>query len=302
MPALYTHYKFGHDVLNSLNPLHKEQINNNIRFYNIWNQGWDNLYYHFNTKFYKELGKKAHKKNVNTFFKELISYIKNHKLEHNSEITTILYGFINHYVLDTIMHPYINYLVKKINISHTKIEYIIDNMLYKNNYSIIFKPVFFKTLIPKIKFKNSINDCLNKIFEKTYNVENIGNVINISHNNSYYLYKYFLYDRYGIKTFIYKIIDIITPFKTNKIHKNIYSIKDYNIYILNNDNYNWNHPKNNNESYNYSFSQLYDYSLKIAVEINDCAFNVLNNNNDINEFLNLISIIDIKNIQAILQK
>lgn len=302
MPALYTHYKFGQDVLNKVRKNLRKSINGNICCYNIWNQGWDNLYYHINWRYYKKVGSKAHKENISEFFSNLITFIIDNELENCFEVTNMLYGFINHYTLDTIVHPYINYQVKNLNIPHTKIEYIIDNILYEDTYFEKMNSNFFKTIIPKVNFDNNTKNILNYTFEKTHNEKNIANAINFSHNNSYYLYRYFIYDKFGLKTYIYKLIDYITPFKKTKIHKSTYKINDTDNRLLNLNNINWTHPKNKKEVHTYSIYELYKYSLKIAVKINNLAFKVINNNASINELINLIELIDIKNIQVLLKK
>ena len=141
MPTLYTHYKFGNDVLNKLNNNQKESIKKEIKYYNMFNQGFDNLYYyHIHWKYYKNFGVRAHKKKVDIFFKNIFKFIKENKLENDSSITNMIYGFINHYTLDTIMHPYINYQVKNLKIPHTKIEFMLDAIYINNN--------------PKFKWKN----------------------------------------------------------------------------------------------------------------------------------------------------
>jgi len=62
MPALHTHYEFGQEVLKKLNKKIQKEINTNISYYNMFNQGFDNLYYHFRWKYYRIFGIRAHKK------------------------------------------------------------------------------------------------------------------------------------------------------------------------------------------------------------------------------------------------
>ena len=54
MPTLYTHYKIGKKVLDKLDKPLKENIQKNINYYYIFNQGFDNLYYyHKHWEYYK---------------------------------------------------------------------------------------------------------------------------------------------------------------------------------------------------------------------------------------------------------
>jgi len=296
MPALHTHYKFGQDVLNKLNKQLQTNIKSNISYYNMFNQGFDNLYYYLiNWKYYRTFGIQAHKHNIDLFFENIFNYIKDNKLEKNSEITNIIYGFINHYTLDTLLHPYINYQVKNLNIPHTKIEFMLDSKLTDNNSS-----KFYKTLIPKMKFPNKLIELLNEVFKKTYKEKNIGKIFNKSHNLGYYIYRYFINDKYGIKTFSYKIIDFIIPKKNIKFSKNTFYSKQFDERLLNSEKNIWNHPNNKEETYNYSFNELYNLAIEVCTKLNNDAYEVLNNRKDLKELINNIKSINLKNIQELL--
>ena len=296
MPALHTHYKFGQDVLNKLNKKLQNNIKSNIGYYNMFNQGFDNLYYYLtNWKYYRTFGIQAHKHNIDLFFENIFNFIKDNKLENNSEITNIIYGFINHYTLDTLLHPYINYQVKNLNIPHTKIEFMLDSNLTNDNSS-----SFYKILIPKMKFPNKLIELLNEAFEKTYKEKNVGKIFNKSHNLGYYIYRYFINDKYGIKTFLYKIIDFIIPKKDIKFSKNTFYSKQFDERLLNSEKNIWNHPNNKIETYNYSFNELYNLAIEICTKLNNDAYEVLNNRKDLEELINNIKSINLKNIQKLL--
>jgi hypothetical protein len=295
MPALFTHYKLGQDVLNNTKKEIKDEIQSNIKYYNMFNQGWDNLYYHFpKWDYYKHVGYMSHDQKVKLFFKNAIKYIKDNKLENNSKYTNLLYGIINHYVMDTIIHPYINYQVKSLKINHTKIEYMLDNWIREDKNNKIYK-----TIIPKIKFDKEYITYINYIYKNTYNLDNMGKVWNRSHNNGYILYRYFINDRIGIKTFLYRIVDLFNPSKF-KFHENTFRINMFDKRLLNIDKKEWNHPKNKSEKYNYSYEELYNYSLKICIKLNNIIYNIFHNNKNVNYLLNYIDKININNIQELL--
>lgn len=294
MPALFTHYKLGQDVLTNLNKNIQKEINNNIKYYNMFCQGWDNLYYYFpKWNYYKHLGYISHKKNIDLFFSNAIKYIKENHLE-NSNLTSLVYGILNHYTMDTIIHPFINYQVKNTGISHTKIEFMLDSYIREDN-----KGSIYKVLIPKLKFDNNILSFINYIYKNTHNIDNIGKIWNRSHNNGYYLYRYFINDSHGIKTFLYSIIDLVNP-TDFKLHKNTFYTKEFDNRLLNINHNTWHHPDNTKETYNYSFEELYNYTLKICIKLNNLAYNVIHKNTDIAELTNFINKINIKNIQELL--
>ena len=58
----------------------QKEINSNIKYYNMYNQGFDNLYYHFKWKYYRNFGIKSHKYNIDLFFRNIFSYIKENDL------------------------------------------------------------------------------------------------------------------------------------------------------------------------------------------------------------------------------
>ena len=299
MPTLYMHYKFGKDVLNKLNKNTQKEIKKNIEYYNMYNQGFDNLYYYiFKWSYYRKFGIKAHQIKIDEFFYNMIDYIKNNNLENNSQVTNMVYGLINHYTLDTILHPYINYQVNNLTIPHTKLEFMLDYNLYKKKWN---KKIY-KELIPKIKFNKDLLNFIDYIFETTHNEKNISKIFEKSHHYSYYLYTIFIYDKYGIKTFFYKLIDLFTPKNFLKFHENTFYIKNFNKQILNNHHKSWHHANNKNETYNYSLEELYNYALKISIKLNKITYKVLHNKTNILDLINLIKEINLKNIEAILKK
>lgn len=297
MPALYTHYKFGQDVLQKLNKNLQKEINENINYYNMFNQGFDNLYYSLkNWQHYREFGSSSHKHDIDTFFYYAFNYIKDNKLENNSKVTNLIYGFINHYTLDTIIHPFINSHVKKLNIIHAKMELMLDLYLYIEYPRLKWQNKYYKKILPKVKFTKELNDLMNYIFENTYNEKNISKIYNNSYHNSYYLFKYFVSDMHNIKRFFYKIIDKLFKKKKIILAQNTFN-QDFDIRILNENKLKWSHPKNKNEIYNYSFEELYNKARILATKLNKEAYQVLHNKKDLTEFIKEINNIDIKNIR-----
>ncbi len=283
MPSLYTHYKFGEDVLGNLPKNIQNIINNNLTLYHIFNQGNDNLYYYIlHFKFYRDFGIKIHHHKVDIFFQNAFHYLK----ERPKEDIGIIYAYINHYVLDTLMHPLINYLVKKENIDHTKIEYLLDYYLYGNK---LWKPSYYKELIPKVKFTKELRNFLQTVYFNTYEIKNIAKIFNRSHNNAYYLYRYFIYDKYGIKEKFYSLFN-------KNVKNNTFYIKEFNYNLLNENKNEWHHPKNDQEIYNYSFEEIYDYALKIATLLNKLAYEIIHSNKDLKEFNYYLNLVNLKNI------
>ncbi len=299
MPTVYTHYKFGQDVLSQVNKKLNQSINQEISYYNMFNQGWDNLfYYHLKWSYYRNFAIRAHKKDVPLFFQNIIEYIKDNHLSNNPFLTNMLYGFLNHYILDTLMHPLINYQVENLNIPHVRIEYNIDKYLFYQEYP-KWQNKLYKTLIPQLKFPEDLTKLIDYTFLNTHNISNIGKIFNKSHNNGYLIYRYFIQDTYGLKSKLYKLVDFITPQQFFKFNEFAFYIKHVNLDILNTTHTNWQHPTTL-ETYNYSFDDLYHICSKIAIKFNNDAFKVLNNKLSITEFIANIKLINLKNIPKLL--
>ena len=296
MPTIYLHYKFGCHILNNLAKNQQKKIQNNIEYYNMFNQGFDNLYYHYKLFYYKNFGVKAHKKNLDIFFNNLITYIKNNNMNNDY---SIVYGFINHLTMDTLIHPYINYMVKYLNIPHTKIEFMLDSYLYTKYNDTKWDNKIYKTLMPRLHFNSDLKDLLDDVFYKTYNEKSIGKIFNTSHNNGYFIYRYLINDYNLHKASFYKLFDIFS--KDIKFSQLTFSFKDFDERVLNSNKDSWHHPNNDQEIYNYSFMELYNIVLKICIKLNTIAYNILHNNLDINELLNLIKNLNLQNKKLLLQ-
>lgn len=129
MPTTYTHYRFGRDVLKRLPEPIREQILPYLGLYDIGLHGPDLLFY------YKALSKNAvnqtgfsmHERPARDFFRTAKS-----AMDQTSEPgpgLAYLYGFICHFALDSICHPYIEEQVRKTGITHSEIEAELDRAL-----------------------------------------------------------------------------------------------------------------------------------------------------------------------------
>ena len=288
MPTLFTHYKLGNDILNKLDNKISNNINDNKYIYDIFNQGWDNLFFYpFKWSYYKDFAIYSHTHKVDKFFYNMFKYIIDNNLNNNTYLTNVIHGFINHYVADTIIHPFINAQDKLLGIPHSKIEFMIDTKINSN-----IKGSSFKECIPILKFKKELIDMLDYTFLKTHKKNNIGKKVNFSHNVGYYVHRYIFFDKLGIKTNLYKIIDLILR-KDIKLNKTTYYYKKFDERILNNNKNIWKHRK---KQYNYSFIELYNYTIDISIKLHKITYEILHNNKNIDEFIKLLNKVNIENI------
>lgn len=139
MPGFVTHYLFGRDAYRRLtSPAFKKDIIQNHAAYSLGQQGPD-IFFYFLPSYCihgHNIGALAHKKETNAFFRGLLKSAE--QSEDKETAYAYLAGFMGHYTLDTICHPYIyaathyNGKEKDYFSRHAYLETEIDNRLLMN--------------------------------------------------------------------------------------------------------------------------------------------------------------------------
>ena len=284
MPSSVTHKLFSDDVFNKLDKKTKNSILNSINEYNVFAQGPDPyFFYDFHlTRRSKEIGKintAMQHSLINKHFSSLINSINQKGYYSNSMVMAYLYGQICHFVLDSVCHPYIVYNTGKFypddkdtfkyNGLHEEMEYYIDCYLIYKRLNI--KPKDYKTyieLFPKMKFNNEIKDVIDTVSYEVYGFKDVSLKYLKSIKDMKKFYYVFNYDKYGIKKFVYSIMDLLCSKKIIRKKELSFHINPLEkVYYLNNEKDNWCHPCVKDEIYNYSFLELYDMAIDKAVNI-----------------------------------
>lgn len=129
MPTTYTHYKFGDALYHTLNDDIKSKITKHRQLYDIGLHGPDILFYYkpYKSNAISKLGNQMHHEIAAKFFLKAKKIIR----DSNQQDAMLCYiiGFINHFVLDSQCHGYINDYVKSHHVSHAKIETEWDRIL-----------------------------------------------------------------------------------------------------------------------------------------------------------------------------
>lgn len=112
MPGFVTHYLFGVDAYASMdNTKLKQNLRHNRGAYALGLQGPDLFFYYLPSYFFhtQNLGDLAHRKSTGAFFSYLLeSRTLFAKKPHMTAIAdAYILGFIGHYTLDSIAHPYV---------------------------------------------------------------------------------------------------------------------------------------------------------------------------------------------------
>lgn len=292
MPSIYTHYNFGLDVLKKLDKKTSTMINGKNDYYNLFNESFDTLYYYNflslkKGKNIREFAHYMHRSNSTQLFLNIINYIKDNNLEDNKEVICFLYGLINHYSLDTTMHPYLNYKsgrfnkldksTKKYKGIHTNMELMIDRYFYEtttnknwNDYKI------YNDFLKDLNFSNELKNTIDDVFYETFNKQNMAFIFEKSNKDSRTIYKLLVKDKYGIKKFLYSLVDLVTPSKKDKYKSYSWHVETADEFLLNNEHRAWCNPIDNDIMYEDSLMDLYNkathYSLELIKEINNVIY------------------------------
>ena len=304
MAGTITHAFFANDLFNKLD----KDTQNNLSKYKenlkTYAQGHDIFFFTSNIINHKtkKIGLYMHKNNTKDFFINIVTYIKENKLQNNYEIMSFLYGYICHYSLDVCVHPYVTYKsgvfkkddkkTHKYNAKHNNLESYVDAYFINKNINVF--PGKFK--IHKFCFNTKVSKELSKLIDevyyKTYGFKHMSLYIKEGIFNMRISYGLLRYDPFSIKKKTYNLLDGITPKSFFKFSPVSYAYDlNKNEYYLNLNHKKWCHPRYKDETYTYSFIDLYNNALDMAGNIINNVNKVLYENENINSldkvFLNL---------------
>ena len=306
MPSSMTHSFFILDVYEKLPKDIQNQLLNNKNYLKLFSQGVDPLYF-YNLANLKS-GKKIrdnypeliHSTKTQKLFVSLINYVKENNLQKDNEIISLLYGFISHYVLDLVVHPFVIYKTGKFdkkdsntfkyNGLHNDMEVYIDAYLIYKRLKIFPKDFkMYNFIFETIDLNKETKNMLDIIFKDVYDIDNFSSLYCKSVKQMKSIFKLYRYDKYGIKKLGYRILDFILP--SNQLKKDSLSYYIHHkkkIHYLNLEKNTWNHPCCKTEYYDYSFVELYRIALSKAINIITKVNECLNTKVDISELYDLI--------------
>lgn len=282
MPSSVTHSYFMRDVYNKLDDKIKDNII--LEDAKTFAQGPD-IFYFYNMCFgkksnkYRNMGNYMHKHNVNLYFNNMINYINNNNLKNDKQCISFLYGSICHFVLDSVVHPFVFYKTGvfnkndsktyKYNGLHQEMEYYLDAyMIFQNEKTEAKDYMMYKYILNNNKLNDNTLNLIGNVIKDTYNYNNMDKIYEKCIKDMKNFFKYFNYDHYGIKKKCYSLLDIITPKKFIRKKKFSFYLKhNSKKHYLNLDKNEWNHPISLYETYNYSFIELYVIAIDRACTI-----------------------------------
>ena len=295
MPSSMTHSYFMRDVYDKLDNNLKNKII--LEDAKTFAQGPD-IFYFYNmcfgrkSKNYRKIGNYMHKHKTNLYFENMINYIKENNLENDKQCISFLYGSIAHFVLDSVVHPFVFYKTGvfkkgisstyKYNGLHQEMEYYIDAyMIFQNEKKEAKNFKMYKYLLNNNKLSDNTLNLIGNVIKKTYNYDNMNKIYEKCIKDMKKFYNFFNYDHYGIKRFGYSLIDNITPKRFIRKRKfSFYLTHNSKKHYLNLEKNEWNHPIDLYETYNYSFIELYVIALDKAYNIINEVDKILSNDNN----------------------
>ncbi|MBQ8193101.1 MAG: zinc dependent phospholipase C family protein [Bacilli bacterium] len=282
MPSSVTHNYFASDVYDKINIDIKKKLQFNLDDFKCFAQGPDPyFFYDFHlTKKSKNVFKindAMQHTNVNEHFLSLINYINEKEYYSNSQVMAYLYGQICHFILDSTIHPFVIFNTGiyddkdvnsyKYNGLHEEMEYFIDIHLIAKRENIVPKKYkVYKNIFNINPFNDELKDVINTVTKDVYNFNNVSDIYYKSINDMKKFYYIFNYDKYGIKKFIYKIMDLICKDRLVKKEELSFNVDpNSKLYYLNSEKDEWTHPCDINEKYNFSFFELYNIAIDKAI-------------------------------------
>lgn len=308
MPSSMTHHYFMQDIYNKLDDNIKDNIN--INDAKTFAQGPD-IFYFYNLCFgkksnkYRKNGNYMHKHNVNLYFENIINYIINNNLNNNKQCLSFLYGSIAHFVLDSVVHPFVFYktgvFIKgkpdtyKYSGLHQEMEYFLDAyMIFQNEKKEAKDFKMYKVLLNNSKLSSDTLNLIGTVIDDTYGYEHMDKIYEKCIKDMKLFYRLFNYDHYGIKKLGYCLVDFFTPKKFIRKKKfSFYLTHNSKKHYLNLEKNEWNHPLSLYETYSYSFVELYiiaiDKAIHIINKVNKLLCSKKCTSKDIDEIFNNLS-------------
>jgi hypothetical protein len=282
MADLYMHSRLTEELIKEL----PSDIDTDIAF--LGSQGPDPLYYKSDSK-YHDIANNIHRYHSRSFFKTMTNYVK----ENNSKTNySFLIGFISHYAMDVLLHPYVYHKVgiykkndpstKHMRGLHLKFERAIDCLLIKKELNIpsrklkLTKKYFPIKLAPK-----EVSELIAYTLKKELKVEDGFDIYTSSVKLMYLNFKYMVADRFGIKKQFYKLADLFTK-ERDMFFSSLSFFNALEDYDYHNDSQTvWHHPLLD-ETYTKTVQDLFEEAKVFALNIITEVDNYINHNKDVN--------------------
>lgn len=269
MPDIVMHHFFGKSVLDQLPDTCKEKITN-IELFDFATLGPDIFFFldFFISKKGKknyQFGLKMHEEKTQYFLKKMVELSKQYP-----DLFSYLAGFITHYYLDSIAHPFILYHTGEYRKSdytthiyrglHNRLEKGMDIYVIENHYDA--KPYRFsisKEILKLKKIPKILQTPVDALFFEVYQMKNAYQKLNRAIRHERFFYR-LTFDPYGWKNRLFSWLDK----KENEIDWKVLSYHNKRIEGLDYFNFRkayWTHPIAGERLSNKSYWELFDDAI-----------------------------------------
>ena len=133
MPSTYAHRYFGEEVRSQLTGRAAEIIDYKRELFDIGLHGPDILFYHKPLLYNQvnQLGRDMHREKGSRFFTDVKPLIETN--DDTDGALSNIRGFICHFALDSVCHPYVDDAIRQTGVPHMEIEAEFDKMLIRRD-------------------------------------------------------------------------------------------------------------------------------------------------------------------------
>ncbi len=304
MPDIITHYLFGLNTTQNLKhsplyPIVKEHRD----LFLIGLQGPDFMYYAFHKQklAYAYIASKMHTEKTGEFIISSLSHLKRYQVDSKefNQLLSYMCGFLCHYILDSIAHPYIFYLggryvedapeTKVFEGLHKKIELAIDSLLLEQ---LLSKKAHQFNINKHILTLTHLPTCLLNLYDETlfllYGISNGGAIFKKSYEDTRLYYK-LTFDSFGAKKALVSSTSFMLP-KALVTHANnfsYYNCVDPLINYLNTNKKVWLHPVTGNV-YTFSFHDILRNAAKKSLTLLQATYDFVTSNLSYQDFKEML--------------
>ena len=288
MPDTITHYIFGLDTAQNLkHTALYPHLKENRDLFLIGLQGPDPIYYHHlrrkDNKAY--IASKMHTEKTGDFLISALCHLKKYDISSKefSQGLSYLSGFICHYILDSIAHPYIFYMsgryledvpeTHKYLGLHKKLELAIDTILCEEHFSV--KSCNFKVhknILKNIDMPECITTMFDEILFLNYGITGGGKIFKDAYEDIRTYYK-MTYDRFGTKKAVASLVSPLLPRSTSSVVNSFsyFNCLNPDFDYMNRSKRVWLHPVTGNV-YTFSFYDLLRNANKKSTSLLQAAY------------------------------
>ncbi len=291
MPATAVHAYFAQDTFDILPKEIKNKLD--VNCLKTFGQSMDSLMFYnlFNLspgKNIRQFQKYFHENKSQEYFVSLINHIKDNNYIDIVDVNSFLVGSICHYVLDSVIHPYVYYKTGKFkkndkstykyNNVHAFMETFLDNdMIVRRESTNPYKFNISKFSLNIDKFSDELNDTISCTFNNTFEIDNMDEIYYKSLVQMKKIIFLFRQDKYGVKKFFYKLIDTFTSKKVFRFEAISYHYPLNDKHNFLNENHKlWRNPIDYSITSEESFLDLYLRALKLVKVIICASFDYIN--------------------------